>query len=180
MANIRVLTNLDNLNTKDIVTNRISSKSIFINDKILFIDNESNKVGINTNTPQHELHIDGSFASTTKSFVIKHPLLPDTQYTHLRYGSLESPYHGIRLTGKDITIDGTCKVLLPDYISKLVSNENINIQLTNYKHDKVLFIDDIDIAKNFFIVKSYAYYKLEFFWSFTAIRIDVEPMVVEF
>jgi hypothetical protein len=180
MANIRVLTNLDNLSTKDIITNKLSSKAIFINNKILFIDNESNKVGINNNNPQHELHVDGSFAATTKSFVIKHPLLPETQYTHLRYGSLESPYHGIRLTGKDIVIDGICKVLLPDYISKLVSNENINIQLTNYKHDKLLFVDEIDINNNSFTIKSYNYCKLEFFWSFTAIRIDVEPMVVEF
>jgi hypothetical protein len=180
MANIRVLTKLDNISTKDVVTDKIVSKSIFINEDILFIDNNSNKIGINNNNPQHELHVKGSFAATTKSFIIDHPLLPDTSYSHLRYGSLESPYHGIRLTGKDVVKDGICTILLPIYISKLVSNENINIQLTNYKHDKILFVDNINIEDSLFIVKSYNYSNLEFFWTFTAIRTDVDPMVVEF
>lgn len=179
MPNIRVLTNLDNLNTKDISTDKITSKSLFIFNNVFHVAKDSNKIGINTDDPQHDLHVNGSFASNTKSFVIPHPVT-DSEYGFLRYGSLESPYHGIRLTGRDVVVDSYCKVILPYYISKLVTSENVNIQLTNYKHDKILFVNEINIEENYFIIKSYEYSQLEFFWSFTAIRQDVEPMVVEF
>lgn len=122
--------------------------------------------------------IDGALNAKTKSFDIEHPLDASKR---LRYGSLESPYHGIRLTGKDVVVNGICKVNLPNYISKLVREENINIQLTNINHDKILWVKSIDIQNNQFIVESNEtaneYY---FFWSFTAIRNDVDNLVVEY
>lgn len=181
MPNIRVLTNLDNINTNDIAANNVISKSLFLLNNVLHIAENSDKVGINTDNPQHNLHVNGSFASNTKSFIIPHPV-KDSNYNYLRYGSLESPYHGIRLTGRDIVINNYCKVVLPYYISSLVTPENVSIQLTNYKHDKILFVDEINIKDNYFEIKSndYTKAKLEFFWSFTAIRQDVDPMIVEF
>jgi hypothetical protein len=144
----------------------------------LFIPSSGN-VGIGTSSPSSTLEVDGSFSATTKSFVIKHPSKPDMK---LQYGSLESPYHGIRLTGKDSIKDGVCTVFLPDYIKDLVREEDINFQITNYKHHKTLYVDKIDLKNNQITIKGYRCKSLgilEFFWTFTAVRKDVEPLVVE-
>lgn len=176
MSTLKILTDLD---TKNLSADKINSNSLFVLTNLLHIAKDSNNIGINTNSPQHALHVNGSFASNTKSFIIPHPV-KDSNYEYLRYGSLESPYHGVRLTGRNTVVDGYCKVDLPYYVSSLVSSENVNVQLTNYKHDKVLFVNNINIAENYFEIGAYHRMKLEFFWSFTAIRQDVEPMVVEF
>ena len=141
----------------------------------------SGAVGINTTTPAYTLQVNGSFAATTKSFVIDHPTKPDKK---LVYGSLESPYHGIRLTGRDTLVNGKCVVDLPDYISKLIMPETVNIQLTGIKCNKTLYVDDINIKENNFTVaydkgvfESYKDY--DFFWDFTAVRADVTELQTE-
>lgn len=136
-------------------------------------------VGVGTSTIQvgYKLQVEGDFAATSKSFVINHPTKPGMM---LRYGSLESPYHGIRLTGEDEVIDGKCKVNLPEYIHALCKQEGAQVQLTNIKHGKSLWIDDIDIANNQFTVKTRGKGKYRFYWSFTAVRKDIEDMLVEF
>ena len=125
--------------------------------------------------------MNGSFAASTKSFKIDHPTLEGKK---LVYGSLESPYHGIRLTGRNKLVGGKCKVLLPDYICKLVRGESVNIQLTGIKCGKTLFIDEINVPENSFTVaydkalfESYKDY--EFFWDFTATRSDVPELITE-
>jgi hypothetical protein len=138
-------------------------------------------VGIGTTAPAYKLEVNGSFAASTKSFKIDHPTKTGKK---LVYGSLESPYHGIRLTGKDKLVNGKCKVQLPDYICKLVRSESVNVQLTGIKCGKTLYIDDINISENYFVV---AYDKsllesnktYEFFWDFTAIRSDVPELITE-
>ena len=136
-------------------------------------------IGIGTTNPSYKLQVDGNFAATSKSFRIPHPS-KDTG--ELVYGSLESPYHGIRLTGKAKTSQGKCVVDLPFYIKDLVHEENCAIQLTNYGHGKVLFVEKIDISKNCFtirVARPKAGEELEFFWDFTAIRKDIEQLEVE-
>ena len=124
--------------------------------------------------------INGALNATTKSFVINHPTKPGMS---LRYGSLESPYHGVRLTGQDLVVNGICVVKLPDYIYKLVKSENVNIQITNIKHDKVLWVDDVDVENNQFTVKTkqgfFDKIDYEFYWTFTAARKDVDDLQVE-
>ena len=120
-------------------------------------------------------------AAATKSFYIPHPTKPDM---HLQYGSLESPYHGIRLTGNGSVKSGDSVVVsLPDYIFSLVHQEGVNIQLTNYQHNKTLFVDDIDVKNNTFTVKCekklFDKGEYKFFWSFTAIRKDIPHLQVE-
>lgn len=139
-------------------------------------------VGIGSSNPAFKLEVNGSFAATSKSFVINHPSKPNHK---LRYGSLESPYHGVRLTGEAAVINGYCKVDLPDYIKDLVKQEGSQVQVTPVKHGKTLWVEEINVAQNYFIIKSSRYKKyqdieLKFFWSFTAIRKDVEDMIVEF
>ena len=129
----------------------------------------------------YKLHVVGSFAATTKSFVIDHPTKEGMK---LRYGSLESPYHGIRLTGEATIKENSVVVDLPEYIHALVKQEGSQVQITNIKHGKILWVDEIDIENNCFTIafdrdvndnKEYSFY-----WSFTAIRKDVEDMIVEF
>jgi hypothetical protein len=127
----------------------------------------------------YKLQVNGSFAATTKSFLIDHPTKEGMK---LRYGSLESPYHGVRLTGEGVLINGTATVKLPDYIHGLCKQEGSQVQITNIKHGKVIWVEEISVDKDEFIVaadinddKEY-----KFYWSFTAIRKDIEEMIVEF
>ena len=164
-----------------------SSNSALLNIKspisgaILFVSG-SGAVGINTSTVgAYTLQVNGSFAATTKSFVIEHPTKAGKK---LIYGSLESPYHGIRLTGRDTLVNGKCKIQLPDYMYKLILHDSVNIQLTGIKCNKTLYVDEINIPENYFtiaydkaIFESYKDY--DFFWDFTGIRTDVPELITE-
>jgi hypothetical protein len=102
-------------------------------------------VGIGTTTPGFKLEVNGSFAATTKSFVIDHPTKPGMK---LRYGSLESPYHGVRLTGESSIKEKMCRIDLPEYIGGLCKQEGSQVQVTNKKHGKVLWVEEINIDEN--------------------------------
>lgn len=141
----------------------------------------SGYVGIGTTIPTSNLQVVGSFAATTKSFLIDHPTETGKK---LQYGSLESPYHGVRLTGEGTLINGKCTVKLPNYIKGLCKQEGAQVQITNVRHGKVIWVESVDVNKNQFTVetkvaktdkKAYAFY-----WSFTAVRKDIEDLEVEF
>jgi hypothetical protein len=137
----------------------------------------SGSVGIGTTNPSYKLHVVGSFGATTKSFVVPHPTKPGKT---LQYGSLESPYHGIRLTGKGTIENGKCVVKLPDYISAFVKEDGVNIHITNIKHGEVLWVEEIDVANNNFTIQTKRTRgTYEFYWDFTAIRKDVADLEVE-
>ena len=125
--------------------------------------------------------ITGHLSAASKSFLIDHPTQTNKK---LQYGSLESPYHGIRLTDKNKISAEVVKVYLPEYISSLVNDEKINIQLTNINHDKILFIKEVNINENNFIVGMnrgwFDKNEYEFYWSFTAERKDIPKLTVEF
>lgn len=121
--------------------------------------------------------INGTLLATAKSFDIPHPT---TSGMRLQYGSLESPYHGVRLTGRDVVKNGNCTVTLPHYIRDLVEEQGVNIQLTNYRHNRTLFVQDIDIKNNVFQVSCSTLGELEFFWSLTGERKDIPKIVVEY
>lgn len=145
-----------------------------------FVVNPSGNVGIGTNNPIHKLQVNGSFVAKSKSFRIKHP----SKNNHiLEYGSLESPYHGVRLTGRGVIKNGYCEVKLPDYIKDLIiDDDSINIQLTSLKHSKPMYVYKINLKDSVFEVKSYrskSIKKLNFFWTFTGIRKDIDSLVPE-
>lgn len=122
-----------------------------------------------------------SITAEQKFFKIKHPN-PESGYSYLQYGSLESPYNGVRLTGKDKLKNGICEVYLPDYLKHLIYEEDISIQLTNHGHHKILYVDKIDLKNNKFIIKGYRSKSggpFNFYWSFTGIRKDVSILIPE-
>ena len=101
----------------------------------------------------------------------------------LRYSSLESPFHGVRLSGKQAMSNGSAVVELPEYVRDLVHNvddNNMSIQLTGFKTDENFYVSNVDIANNRFTISCGCSEAHEVFWSFTATRKDVEPLVVEF
>lgn len=125
--------------------------------------------------------ITGHLSAASKSFLINHPTQVGKK---LQYGSLESPYHGIRLTDKNKISADLVKVYLPEYISSLINDEKVNIQLTNINHDKVLFVKEVDVIENNFTVGMnrgwFDTNEYEFYWSFTAERKDIPKLTVEF
>lgn len=141
---------------------------------------KNNNIGIGTNNPSYKLEVNGTFGAKTKSFKIDHPSKPNHS---LEYGSLESPYHGVRLTGRGKIIKGVGIVDLPYYLKDLIhDDDSINIQITNIKHSKTLFVDKIELKKDRFVVKAHrakTLGELEFFWTLTGVRKDVDHLVVE-
>jgi hypothetical protein len=127
------------------------------------------------------LNVNGDLTATSKSFLVNHPTKPNHK---LQYGSLESPYHGIRLTGEGIVKGRKCKIKLPDYVGKFVHEEGMNIQLTGVGHNKVLWISDIDLPNNTFTVSAKTWFfnqkDYKFFWTFTAVRKDINKLAVEY
>lgn len=125
--------------------------------------------------------ITGHLSAASKSFLIDHPTQVGKK---LQYGSLESPYHGIRLTDKNKISADSVQVKLPDYISALVNEDKVNVQLTNINHDKVLFVKEVNVNQNNFIVGMnrgwFDKNEYEFYWSFTAERKDIPKLTVEF
>ena len=143
--------------------------------------NSSGNIGIGTSSPTYKLEVVGSFAATTKSFVISHPTKSGKK---LQYGSLESPYHGVRLTGEGKIVNGECTIKLPDYIHGLVKQEGSQVQITNIKHGKVIWVEDIDVKNDQFTLKCNigtieSNNEYNFYWSFTAIRKDIKDLEVE-
>lgn len=120
--------------------------------------------------------VSGHLTATTKSFLIPHPT---KSHMSLRYGSLESPYHGVRLTGRDTCVSGECTVALPQYIGSLVHTDGVNIQLTNINHFHAMCVKNVNVNENTFVVSSQNREPCEFYWSFTAIRKDTPHMIVE-
>ena len=94
-------------------------------------------VGVGTTTPGYLLQVAGSFAATTKSFVIDHPTKPGYD---LRYGSLEGPENGVYVRGK---LKGSNKIELPDYWAKLVDPDSITVSLTSIGKHQNLYVADI-------------------------------------
>lgn len=128
-------------------------------------------IGIGTTSPSYKLQVNGSFAATTKSFVIDHPTKPGMK---LRYGSLEGPENGVYVRGK---IEGNV-IELPDYWTGLVHEETITVQLTAIGRSQNPYVSDIDGLKIYIDTENDT--TPNCFYHVYAERKDVEKLVVEF
>lgn len=129
-------------------------------------------VGIATTTPAYNLEVNGSFAATTKSFVIDHPTKPGMK---LRYGSLEGPENGVYARGK---LDGENVIELPEYWTKLVDENTITVQLTSIGKHQKLFIEEISDNKVY--ISNDTKQPVQCFFVIFAERKDVDKLVVEY
>ena len=138
----------------------------------LILQGGGGNVGIGTITPGYKLEVNGSFAATTKSFVIKHPTKEGKK---LRYGSLEGPENGIYIRGKT-----TSKVIeLPDYWTKLVDPDSISVQLTSIGSHQKLYVEKIENNKVYISNENLLAKSINCFFYILAERADVEKLQVE-
>jgi hypothetical protein len=125
---------------RDVLITPSGSTAAFI------VKQTTGRVGIGTTSPGYNLEVSGSFAATTKSFVIPHPTKKGKK---LRYGSLEGPENGVYVRGR---LKGTRMIMLPEYWEKLVDPESITVSLTpvgsaqqlyvRYIHDNIVHISN--------------------------------------
>ena len=147
---------------------RASSFGIEIADTEMLTILSNGNVGIGNTSPGYKLEVNGSFAATTKSFVIDHPTKPDMK---LRYGSLEGPENGVYARGRL----KSNKIKLPEYWTGLVDEATITVNLTPIGRHQNLWVEDI--IDNAVIVGGDA---VNCFYTVFAERKDVEKLEVEF
>lgn len=135
-----------------------------------FIVKNDGKVGIGTETPAYNLEVNGSFAATTKSFIIDHPTKPGMK---LRHGSLEGPENGVYVRGRS-----HLEVInLPDYWTGLVDPDSITVTLTPIGPSGAPRVERIENNKVY--VFSEDSRSLDYFYMINAERVDVDPLEVE-
>jgi len=128
---------------------------------------------IGTATPgSYTLQVVGSFAASTKSFVIEHPTRPGYD---LRYGSLEGPENGVYVRGR---LKGN-RIELPDYWTKLVDPDSITVNLTPIGKHQKLYVEEI--KDNVIIIGNDNLFgkTVDCFYTVFGERCDVEKLVVE-
>jgi hypothetical protein len=135
----------------------------------MYIQNGSLTIGNGTVNSGYKLQVNGSFAATTKSFVIDHPTKPDMK---LRYGSLEGPENGVYVRGR---LKDSNVIELPDYWTELVHEDTITVNLTAIGKSQDLWVEDI--VDNTVIVGGD---NINCFYTVFAERKDVEKLIVEF
>lgn len=138
----------------------------------IFIESLTGNVGINIASPTYKLHVNGSFAATTKSFVIDHPTKPGFK---LRYGSLEGPENGVYIRGK---LSGNNTIELPEYWTELVDENSITVNLTPIGRNPGIH-SVIDIVDNTVVVES-TNDIINCFFTVFAERKDVDKLITEY
>jgi hypothetical protein len=129
-------------------------------------------VGIATTSPSYNLQVNGSFAATTKSFVINHPTRKGAQ---LRYASLEGPEHGVYHRGR---ITGSTRIQLPHYWSALVDIPSTTVQLTAIGVEQGLYV--VDITGNWVEINARVHRRhIDAYFVIHAERRDVPKLQVE-
>jgi len=137
----------------------------------LVIQYSTGNVGIGTINPTYKLEVNGSFAATTKSFVIDHPTKEGMK---LRYGSLEGPENGVYVRGKLVDI---ALIELPDYWTGLVHADSITVNLTATGAGQQLYVERIE--DNCVYIVNETGKPVNCFYTVYGERKDVEKLAVE-
>lgn len=137
-------------------------------EKVRIVNNGN--VGIATTNPQYKLEVLGSFAATTKSFVIPHPTKEGKK---LRYASLEGPENGVYVRGRT----QSSIIELPDYWTGLVDEDSITVNLTPIGESATPRVKEV--ADNRVAVFTKEEGELDYYYTVFAERKDVEKLEVE-
>jgi len=127
----------------------------------------SGNVGIGTTNPGFKLEVNGSFAATTKSFLIEHPTKKNYK---LRHGSLEGPENGVYVRGRT----STNIIELPEYWTGLVDADSITVNLTPIGNCHI-WVEEINNNKVYINSED----TIDCFYTILAERKDVEKLIVE-
>jgi hypothetical protein len=133
---------------------------------------QNGNVGIGTTTAAYKLEVNGSFAATTKSFVINHQSKPDHK---LRYGSLEGPENGVYVRGKSTNTI----IELPDYWTWLVDEDTITVNITPIGKNQKLFVEKIENNKVYIKNGAWLSSDVNYFYTVYGERKDVEKLIAE-
>ena len=136
------------------------------NPRIQITEGGSVNVGGDFTQSTYTMKVTGSFAATTKSFVIDHPTKENHQ---LRYACLEGPENSVYVRGK--TSDSVIE--LPDYWKGLVHEDSITVNVTPIGNHKV-WVETIN--NNSVTIGSDG---TEYFYTVFAERKDVDKLEVE-
>ena len=135
--------------------------------KMTILSGGSVNIGGDYTQTTHKLKVTGSFAATTKSFVIDHP----TKENHkLQYACLEGPENSVYVRGRssDPVIE------LPDYWVGLVHEDSITVNVTPIGNKNV-WVESIN--NNSVTIGTDG--STEYFYTVFAERKDVEKLEVE-
>jgi hypothetical protein len=138
----------------------------------IIFDNGTN-VGINTDTPNYTLEVSGSFAATSKSFLIKHPIREGKK---LQHGVVEGPEHSVYVRGK--TDSDT--ITLPDYWVALVHEDTITVQLTPIGTNQSLVIKSVSLQEVVIENKSKTAKYINCYYYIQGERKDIPKINVEY
>lgn len=148
-------------------TKYVSTNSMIVGNTLYLVSNGN--VGLSVSTPVYKLQVNGSFAATTKSFVIDHPTKPNMK---LRYGSLEGPENGVYVRGK---LDWHTTIYLPYYWDDLIDSDTITVNLTPVgEAQDGVYVETVDSE---YIILNKCF---KGFYTVFAERKDVDKLVVEF
>ena len=146
-----------------------TSLGIDTNIGLVFIPS-TERLGIGTTNPSYNLHVNGSFGATTKSFIINHPTKEGKK---LQYGSLEGPELGVYVRGR--TQDSIIE--LPEYWTGLVDEETITVNLTAIGRNSGIH-NVLEISNNTVIIES-TNDVIDCFYTIFGERKDVAKLEVE-
>lgn len=171
-ANVATYSSITNATTGTYYPTVVSTTSgnlqEYSNNAFIF-DATNGRFGVGI-TPTYTLHVNGSFAATTKSFVIDHPTKLNKK---LRYGSLEGPENGVYIRGR---LKDEDTIHLPEYWTKLVDEDNITVNLTPIGKSQNLYVSDI--SHNKIVIGGSK--NINCFYTIFAERADVDKLEVEF
>lgn len=156
----------------DLVFKRGATVGVDNGTETMRISNSNGNVGIGTTSPGYKLEVNGSFAATTKSFLIDHPTKKGMK---LRYGSLEGPENGVYIRGR---LKGSNIIDLPDYWTGLVDEDTITVNLTAVGKSQNLYV--AYMGDGFIRVENETDTNIDCFYTVFAERKDVEKLEVEF
>lgn len=159
--------NVDILGSGFYVGNSVTN-SVITSSSSHFIGNVA--IG-SSDTSTYTLSVNGSFAATTKSFLILHPTQPRMM---LRYGSLEGPENGVYVRGR---IQSN-RIDLPDHWRGLVDEETITVNLTPIGNTKMPSVEEVKNNKVY--LKNGFMRKIDCYFIVFGERKDVPKLEVEF